>query len=335
MSKITYHQQFSYCGKPHCRKCREGVGHGPYWYAYQTVNGRTIRTYVGKQLPAGVLGAALKETRELGTAQELSSAVARLHVLGQFRLENRSYNWKWQVVHDGEWLGLHPQALLAYLAGRPGRGANHAQILAALWPDLSEKTASLQLERAVAALRRLLAPARKRKRLQDMLRWDGEWLSLANQSLIWIDADAFESLFSQARGNLDPGQTEQLLEEAALLYSGDFLHEDRNVPWTQPRREALQHSWVSLLLELADLRIAREAKSAAIDILDRLLAVDPANEAAVQRLVILLAQLGRRAEALRVYRRCVDALWRDYDLRPSSELQGFIERLQRGEDVRL
>src|SRR5260370_6891181 len=50
-SKITYHQQVSYCGKPRCRRCREGTGHGPYWYAYQTVNGRTVRTYVGKQLP--------------------------------------------------------------------------------------------------------------------------------------------------------------------------------------------------------------------------------------------------------------------------------------------
>ena len=52
-SKITYHQQVSYCGKPRCRKCREGSGHGPYWYAYQTVDGRTTRTYIGKTLPEG------------------------------------------------------------------------------------------------------------------------------------------------------------------------------------------------------------------------------------------------------------------------------------------
>src|SRR5690348_11634749 len=51
-SKITYHQQVSYCGKLRCRRCREGIGHGPYWYAYQTVNGRTIRTYIGKNLPS-------------------------------------------------------------------------------------------------------------------------------------------------------------------------------------------------------------------------------------------------------------------------------------------
>ena len=50
-SKITYHQQMSYCGKARCSKCRTGIGHGPYWYAYQTVNGRIKRTYIGKELP--------------------------------------------------------------------------------------------------------------------------------------------------------------------------------------------------------------------------------------------------------------------------------------------
>ncbi len=47
--KITYHQQMSYCGKARCRKCSDGVGHGPYWYAYQMVNGRVKRTYIGKE----------------------------------------------------------------------------------------------------------------------------------------------------------------------------------------------------------------------------------------------------------------------------------------------
>jgi len=51
MNGKTYHQQVSYCGKPRCKRCREGIGHGPYWYAYQTVNGRTTRTYIGKHLP--------------------------------------------------------------------------------------------------------------------------------------------------------------------------------------------------------------------------------------------------------------------------------------------
>src|SRR4029077_11868745 len=54
--KLTYRQQMNFCGKPRCRKCQQGIGHGPYWYSYQVVDGRTIRTYIGKNLPAGVQG---------------------------------------------------------------------------------------------------------------------------------------------------------------------------------------------------------------------------------------------------------------------------------------
>src|SRR5215469_522065 len=52
--KVTYRQQINFCGKPGCRKCREGIGHGPYWYSYRVVDGRTVRTYIGKTLPPGV-----------------------------------------------------------------------------------------------------------------------------------------------------------------------------------------------------------------------------------------------------------------------------------------
>ena len=52
--KVIYRQQVNFCGKPGCRKCQQGIGHGPYWYSYQVVNGRTVRTYIGKNPPAGV-----------------------------------------------------------------------------------------------------------------------------------------------------------------------------------------------------------------------------------------------------------------------------------------
>ena len=52
--RVVYHLQVSFCGKARCSKCREGKGHGPYWYQYQTHNGHTTRHYIGKQLPPGV-----------------------------------------------------------------------------------------------------------------------------------------------------------------------------------------------------------------------------------------------------------------------------------------
>src|SRR5438876_8895958 len=49
--RIAYRQQFTRCGKERCRKCKEGEGHGPYWYAYWSENGRTKSKYIGVRPP--------------------------------------------------------------------------------------------------------------------------------------------------------------------------------------------------------------------------------------------------------------------------------------------
>jgi DNA-binding SARP family transcriptional activator len=329
--KITYHQQVSYCGKPRCRRCREGIGHGPYWYAYQTVNGRTIRTYVGKHPPAAMQAAA-GETREPVQAPELAGVVVRLYGLGQFRLVYRDEQQQWQPVTDASMQHQRVRSLLQCLISSPGRKLGREQAIEMLWPDLDFETSTHRLDRAVYSLRRLLEPGRSRPATSDLLLTEHATLVLADQARLWIDASAFDSLLGQARSTGDPGQTEQLLEEAMLLYGGDYLPEERDIPWIQTRREALQRSWIGLLLELADLRIAREALPGAIDILDRLLAVDPTNEAAVQRLIILLTQSGRRAEALRMYQRFAALLRQEYKIAPLPETRALYDAAQHGED---
>src|SRR5437660_11626508 len=53
-SKVTYRKQYTRCGKERCRKCKEGDGHGPYWYAYWSEKVRTISKYIGIHLPPGI-----------------------------------------------------------------------------------------------------------------------------------------------------------------------------------------------------------------------------------------------------------------------------------------
>src|SRR5438874_12639645 len=95
--KITYRQQHTRCGKQRCRKCREGEGHGPYWYAYWSEKGRTISKYIGVELPDEIrltqqLPEAKDEEKELQESQEgrapsTSGPILRISILGQFRIE--------------------------------------------------------------------------------------------------------------------------------------------------------------------------------------------------------------------------------------------------------
>ena len=49
---VSYQQKHIKCGKDVCHKCRDGKGHGPYWYAFWR-EGQKIRSrYIGKQFKA-------------------------------------------------------------------------------------------------------------------------------------------------------------------------------------------------------------------------------------------------------------------------------------------
>jgi predicted ATPase/DNA-binding SARP family transcriptional activator len=265
------------------------------------------------------------------TAAELPTSLARLYVLGQFRLEHRN-GQQWQAVKDAVMQHQRVRSLLSCLISNPGRKLGREQVMDMLWPEADFETATHRLDRAVHSLRQLLEPGRSRPATSSLLLTEHQTIQLADQEQLWTDADAFDSLVARARASNDPGQTEQLLEEAMMLYSGDFLPDERSTDWIQTRREGLRRNWIGLLLELADLRTAREALSSATDTLDRLLAVDPTNEAAVQRLIVLLARSGRRGEAIRAYQRFADVLKQEYNIAPLLETRSLYETVQRGED---
>ena len=188
-SKVTYKQQVSFCGKPQCRKCREGIGHGPYWYAYHASDqGHAVRTYVGRHLPAGVQDS--------------------------------------QIVQ----------------VAQPVQAVQPAQV-------------------------------------------------------------------EQSTRN---GQSERFSEERAVRMDGT--------------RKA------DTLLAVADDLIAREAFTGAIEPLDRLIASDATNDAAVQRLIFVLARLKRRGEAIRAYQKFVAALQSRQQSEPSSGIRALFEAIQRGDE---
>ena len=328
-SKITYHQQISYCGKQRCRRCREGIGHGPYWYAYQTIDGRTTRTYIGKHLSAEAQATmeGMLPMRELPVPASSEHEQLRIYTLGQFRLERRDGS-EWQTVTDAGWQQQRVRALLSCLISNSSRRMGRELLLDTIWPDQESENASNRLDRAVHSLRQVFEPSRSKLATSPLLLIERELLVLADQQHIWIDADAFEHFLTKARESTDPTEKEQFLEEAVTLYSGEFLPEERSVEVTLMRRESLQRSLTGLLIELAELRIARDAVTDAIEPLNQLLSIDPANEAAVQLLMRVLAQLGRRGEAIRAYKRLATVLAQEYKIAPLPATRTIYEAVR-------
>src|SRR5450755_869089 len=329
-SKVTYRQQYTRCGKQRCRKCREGEGHGPYWYAYWSEKGRTVSKYIGSHLPAEL---AQQTPSEDGAhaphPTTAASPILRLYLLGQFRVERKNGN-EWSALDSRIWHRRRARALPGCLLSSPGRRLSREQVMELLWPDLEVDIAANRLNGAVHELRQILEPDISRPAASRMLRLERDVLEIADGAQIWVDAEAFEGLLKEANNCSDPAETERLLEEAAALYRGSYLLEELYSEWAAPRRDALQRAWIGLLLDLANLRAERGALASAIEPLDRLRTAEPTNETALQRLMILLTHLDRRGEALQVYRQHVAMLERDYEGDPLPETRKLFEELRQG-----
>ncbi|MBA2395553.1 MAG: winged helix-turn-helix domain-containing protein, partial [Ktedonobacteraceae bacterium] len=178
-SKVTYRQQYTRCGKQRCRKCREGAGHGPYWYAYWSENGRTISKYIGMHRPPDTEATNQPETQSPPFHQDTigdqavlpgtSQPVLRIYLLGQFRVERRTGN-EWQPVTNRTWQRRRARALLGCLLSSPGRRMGREQVMEALWPELDIETATNRLNGAVHELRQILEPEISRPAASSMLR---------------------------------------------------------------------------------------------------------------------------------------------------------------------
>lgn len=225
-----------------------------------------------------------------------------------------------QVVRDGREVSeLTAQpgraALLVFLAleGSTTRDA----VVALLWPEHDAQKARHALSQTLHRLRGMLG--------EEWLETEGERLAVAAD--VDVDARAFETF-------VDAGQHERALP----LYHGDFLpgwflaETPAFELWVDRQRAHLERlhrharrEWIRGRLERGDVPAALRAAQEWAEI-------DPLEDEAQHRLIELLAESGRRAEALRqyeLYRRLLEK----ESLAPLDETVELVTRLRQAADV--
>jgi DNA-binding SARP family transcriptional activator/ABC-type cobalamin/Fe3+-siderophores transport system ATPase subunit len=212
------------------------------------------------------------------------------------------------------------QALLAYLAARPGYAHRRDKLAALLWGDSGDAQARDGLRHALAALRRAL-PATK----PPILAIEGQTLVLS-PAVVEVDVATFERCVAEG--------TPEALERAAAVYGGDLLVGfDLNEPlfedWLIPERERLRELALEVLARLLACQSKTGASERAIQTAVRLLALDPLQEAVHRALMRLYVRQGRRGAALKQYQRCVTVLQRELGAEPEVETRQLYRDLLR------
>jgi DNA-binding SARP family transcriptional activator len=210
------------------------------------------------------------------------------------------------------------QALLAYLALRPGRAHARETLVGLLWGDASEARARHSLRQVIFRLRQAFARARNASLV---VRGDTVTLDTA---AISVDALEFQRLLGLG--------TVRALETALTLYRGALLegvHLDEAPfdEWLQPERELLRGAALGALGRVLDHQMKRGSVEAALQTARRLLALDPLQEGTHRALMRLYVLQGRRGDALRQYQACVGLLRRELDVDPEPETRRLYQEI--------
>ncbi len=210
------------------------------------------------------------------------------------------------------------------LALSPNNTLARDRLAGLLWSDRGEEQARHSLRQCLLGLRKEFGEADGPPVVasHDEVRLDSDRLN--------VDAWEFDRLARE--GSLDA------LRRAVALYRGELaaglsLRSEGFEEWLAVERAQWRRRFGECAIKLVGLADAAGDFETAADAARRLLAVEPANEEAHRALMRLYGRMGRRADALRQYQHCFDAMKRELDAEPDAETRKLFDELRRSGGV--
>jgi DNA-binding SARP family transcriptional activator len=234
-------------------------------------------------------------------SEQKSVPFFRVWLCGTFRAERRVGD-RYEVIQTTEWGGsTHPRQLLKALLCCPGRQGRREALIELLWPEMDFEQAVRNFNTATTKLRAVLRPARDQESLL-VTEDDASVYRLADQQLLWVDADAGVALLKEAEqiGRTQP-EALPLLEEAAAYFNRGTLLEGEEGLWVAGRRATLERTRYRCRLWLSEAYERQGQPGQAETVLSFLLEEDPLDEDILCRLMELLHEQGMTSQALHLY----------------------------------
>ncbi|MBI5651810.1 MAG: tetratricopeptide repeat protein [Chloroflexi bacterium] len=222
----------------------------------------------------------------------------RLYLLGSFRVERDM-----QTIHFST---RQVKSLFAFLVLHPEQHPRE-KLSALLWGDSPDEQARHSLRTALATIRKALG--------DEIVIADRESVQLNPDAPIWVDAREISDFrFSIADLPIEN-------------YAGDLLP-DFYDDWIHPERERLRAIFLDALLQIAQHHRAKSEYARAMEVAQKILAHDPANEKAYQHLIVCLAATGDRIGALKQFDACAKKLRDELGVEPSPETIALRDQIE-------
>jgi len=225
------------------------------------------------------------------------------------------------IESDDCQLGKLPKkarALVAFLAAQKGQAVSRERLADLLWPYQGSEQARHSLRNCLLELRKALGREAGPHLAAD-------FASCRIQHAV-VDLGDFERL-SRSQDRCE-------LEAAAALYRGDFLADfyiasEPFQEWLAAERDRTLEVICDVLHRLSAQQVAAGDHEAAVQSGRRLVMLDPLSEFGQRALIRAYARAGRRGEALRQYKSCVETLKRELGVAPDAETQALASTIAR------
>ncbi len=287
---------------------------------------------------SGVLAQLCEKALYEGIEVDYVKKLIRIHKLTPEPSPYHIENWPWalkihtfdrfQIIKDDEPIRFSGKAqkkpfdLLKVLVAYGGIEVNAERIIDALWYEADGDMAHSAFSSTLNRLRKLIG-------IKDIIQLQDGKVSL-NQNYCQIDTWAFERPLNEAETLWKKGKKKEtilLYEKAIDSYKGHFLAKESEEPWMIPLRERLKNRFLSTIIKLGKYLEQEKAFEKAIECYEKGLAVDNLEEAFYQRIMLCCQNLGRKAEAIRIYNRCRDTLNRILEIEPSHETEAIFKKI--------
>jgi DNA-binding SARP family transcriptional activator len=234
-----------------------------------------------------------------------------------------------EVIHDqgspDVKLTHSTQALLAYLIIYRHRSHPREILTELFWGEKDPDRSRHSLNTAIWRLRNVLEPSGVTRGTY-LVSDHADQIGFNPNSPFWLDVQAFDDATSHITSSTPTDFEDDLpgLEKAVALYRGDLL-EGFYDEWALRERETLRTRYLSALMYLMETYRERGHYEKSLSFGRRILEMDPLREDIHRHMIRMYLDSGDRAQAVRQYQICQEALARELKVAPMEETQELYQ----------
>jgi len=233
-------------------------------------------------------------------------------------------------IPDERWRSTRAKLIFKYLLLQRRQPVHQEVLVDMFWPDADVQAGCNNLYTAIKSLRRVLQPDCAAREAPPYIICANRSYSLRLPDGSSVDYDQFDQLIDECRAQLRGGglpEARAAFLQAAEVFTGEFLPDDRYIEWLQPQRQDFLTRFLDWGLRLGTRLVEAGFAYDAIDVAARLLERDPLHEDAVSLMMTARHACGHMAMARQAFDQYRDTLRRELGTAPSEYLRRLSARI--------